>query len=71
MSRSPFAIRCLRWLAPVVALITSGMANGVTAGATVATTAGDFWVEPPTLRSLGFEWRIAGDDNRNASVAVS
>ncbi|HEY6922708.1 MAG TPA: hypothetical protein VI653_04505, partial [Steroidobacteraceae bacterium] len=35
------------------------------------TVSGDFWVEPPTLRSLGFEWRIAGDDNRNASVAVS
>ena len=35
------------------------------------TVAGDFWVEPATLRSLGFEWRITGDDNRNASVAVS
>jgi hypothetical protein len=36
-----------------------------------ATVAGDFWSEPPTLVSLGFEWRISGDDNRNASVAVS
>jgi hypothetical protein len=36
-----------------------------------ATTAGDLWVEPPTLVALGFEWRIVGDDNRNASVAVS
>ena len=35
------------------------------------TVAGDFWVEPPTLRSLGFEWRINGDDNRNARVEVS
>ena len=35
------------------------------------TVAGDFWAEPPTLVSLGFEWRIAGDANRNASVAVS
>jgi hypothetical protein len=35
------------------------------------TVAGDFWVEPPTLQSLGFEWRIDGDDNRNATVAVS
>ena len=35
------------------------------------TTAGDFTVEPPTLVSLGFEWRIQGDDNRNASVEVS
>jgi hypothetical protein len=37
----------------------------------VRTHAGDFWVEPPTLRSLGFEWRIAGDANHDASVAVS
>ena len=27
-------------------------------------------VEPPTLICLGFEWEIAGDDNRNASVEV-
>jgi hypothetical protein len=35
------------------------------------TTTGDFSVEPPTLLSLGFDWKIAGDDNRNASVDVS
>src|SRR5271155_3085921 len=35
------------------------------------TTSGDFTVEPPTLVSLGFEWRIAGDDNRNAHVDVT
>jgi hypothetical protein len=33
-------------------------------------TAGEFRVERPTLVSLGFEWRIAGDDNRNAHVEV-
>jgi hypothetical protein len=33
-------------------------------------TARDFVTEPPTLVSLGFEWHIDGDDNRNASVAV-
>ncbi len=32
---------------------------------------GRFIVEPPTLINLGFEWDIAGDGNRNASVAVS
>ena len=36
-----------------------------------STAAGDFWAEPATLVSLGFEWRITGDDNRNASVAVA
>jgi hypothetical protein len=53
----------------------AGTAEGVRAApggnATTATTAGDFWAEPPTLRSLGFEWRITGDDNRNAGVTVS
>jgi hypothetical protein len=36
-----------------------------------ATQAGEFLVEPPTLINLGFEWSIAGDDNRNAKVEVS
>ncbi|MGA8767922.1 MAG: hypothetical protein WB559_12965 [Candidatus Acidiferrales bacterium] len=36
-----------------------------------ATTADEFVIEPPTLVSLGFEWRISGDDNRNASVDVA
>jgi hypothetical protein len=31
---------------------------------------GKLVVEPPTLISLGFEWYIAGDDNRNAAVAI-
>src|SRR5579864_2940237 len=35
------------------------------------TTSGDFVVEPPTLISLGFEWKISGDDNRNAHVDVT
>jgi hypothetical protein len=33
--------------------------------------AGAFHVERPTLISLGFDWRIAGDDNRNARVEVA
>jgi len=36
-----------------------------------AVTPGEFTVDPPTLINLGFEWRIQGDDNRNASVEVS
>ena len=35
-----------------------------------AVTAGDFIVEPATIHNLGFEWKISGDDNRNATVAV-
>ena len=35
------------------------------------TASGAFAIERPTLVSLGFEWRISGDDNRNARVEVS
>src|SRR4029450_2467017 len=35
------------------------------------TTVKDFIIEPPTLVSLGFEWRIDGDDNRNAIGLLS
>jgi hypothetical protein len=35
------------------------------------TTAKEFITEPPTLLSLGFEWKVDGDDNRNATVEVS
>lgn len=31
----------------------------------------EFYVEPPTLVSLGFEWQIDGDANHNAAVTVS
>jgi hypothetical protein len=41
------------------------------ASAQTTTTAGEFSVEPPTLVSLGFDWKITGDDNRNATVDVS
>ena len=37
------------------------------ANAQTATTAGEFTIEPPTLVSLGFDWKIDGDDNRNAT----
>ena len=36
-----------------------------------AVTPGDLIVEPATLHCLGFERPIEGDDNRNATVAVS
>lgn len=36
-----------------------------------AVISGDFIVEPPTLLNLGFEWKITGDENRNAKAEVS
>ncbi len=41
------------------------------AWAQMNTTPGEFVTEPPTLVSLGFEWKISGDDNRNARVDVT
>src|SRR5688500_13536451 len=45
-------------------------ANVATRGAN-AVVPGELVVEPATLINLGFEWLIEGDDNLNASVAVS
>lgn len=42
----------------------------ISANAQNATQAGKFTVEHPTLLNLGFEWAIAGDTNRNATVDV-
>ena len=56
-----------------IACVAAVVGFGLTAGASAddAVTAGSFLVEPPTLLCLGFEWAIQGDDNHNASVAVS
>ena len=48
------------------AVLSLGAGNAVAANNTNVL---DLFVEPPTLSSLGFEWRIDGDDNRNATVA--
>lgn len=40
-------------------------------GAADAVVSGDLIVEPPTLENLGFEWKIGGDADRDASVAVA
>jgi len=45
--------------------------TGSTLLAADAVSPGKFVVERPTLICLGFEWRISGDDNRNATVEVS
>ena len=47
------------------------MSRPTNAAASSKTVSGQFITEPPTLISLGFEWEIQGDDNRNAEVTVS
>jgi len=47
---------------------------GVGAGSddgSLGTTAGEVFVEPPTLIAVGVEWYVDGDANRNASVDVA
>ena len=52
-------------------LIVLASAPAVAQAPQKAVTAQAFFTERPTLNSLGFEWRISGDDNRNAAVEVS
>jgi hypothetical protein len=54
--------------APVLCAVAALAA--FTAHAENRVTAGEASIEPPTLVSLGIDWQIEGDDNRNASVAV-
>ena len=61
-------------LTPCLFAVSLALATASATGpalASDATTAGAFTVERPTLLSLGFEWRISGDDNRNATVEVT
>ncbi|HEY8554514.1 MAG TPA: hypothetical protein VIL43_08250 [Burkholderiales bacterium] len=43
----------------------------VHAQSVAAATPGELVVEPPTLLSLGFEWYVEGDDDRDATVEVA
>jgi hypothetical protein len=67
-------MRGIHRAAAVLAALAALRGGGALAAASkpaIATQAGAFTVERPTLVSLGFEWRIAGDANRNARVEVS
>jgi hypothetical protein len=57
---------CL-WVGVMAGLLLAG----VPARAQTAVTAGKLVVDAPTLTAIGVEWKIAGDDNRNAAVQVS
>jgi hypothetical protein len=58
-------------VAGVAALGAMVLARGATAAAGDSIRAGELIVEPPTLISLGFEWTVEGDANRNASAAIA
>lgn len=58
-------------LCAVLAGATSCAMAQATSSAQDFVYADELVIEPPTLENLGFEWFIRGDDNRNATVAVS
>src|SRR6187549_637688 len=45
--------------------------NAAGQSSTPAAQPGQVVVEPPTTTALGVEWRIQGDDNRNAAVTLA
>jgi hypothetical protein len=61
------AITC-HFVALAIAVSAGGLAR---AQGAAGVTAGELVVEPPTLLSLGFEWYIDGDADRDAAVAVA
>ncbi len=63
--------RICRMLEKHIRPLALGLIFGSVLSAQSATTSGQFTAEPPTLVSLGFEWTITGDDNRNAKVDSS
>ena len=56
---------------PVLLALTLAALFAASSWAQTNTVPREFTVDPPTLVSLGFAWKIAGDDNRNARVDVT
>ena len=54
-----------------VGIAALGCGSSATAQSAQGVAAGELVVEPPTLISLGFEWRVEGDADRDAAVAVA
>lgn len=59
--------RAILW---AVLISAASSAPSVRAQDDAPITPGELVIEPPTLISLGFEWYVEGDSNRNASVEV-
>lgn len=57
-------------LLPLIILILSCLTWPARTYAANDIVPGQLVIEPPTLHSLGFEWNVTGDDNRNAEVTV-
>ncbi len=71
MSRSILPISATRSLRALLLPVLVATFLATPCRSQTTTTPGEFVVDPPTIVSLGFEWRISGDDNRNARVDVT
>src|SRR5438477_5221702 len=56
-------ILCAAFMLAVLGAVPARAENQVTSGKLV--------IDAPTLTAIGVEWKISGDDNRNAAVEVS
>ena len=63
MLKMPMAVRLAIVMLPLACVFAQTPDTLVRAGVVI--------VEPPTTGALGVEWRIEGDTNRNASVAIA
>jgi len=72
MRRAVWSMVAAGALAAVAHGAEPGKVNGYAPGpANNRIVPGKLVVDPPTIENLGFRWYIAGDSNRNASVAVT
>ena len=67
--------RCASSVAGCAGLVSAAafcflLSDPVAAQSIESVAPGSVIVEPPTLRSLGFEWPIEGDDNRDATAWI-
>src|SRR4051812_25552007 len=63
--------RSLPLILGAAVLLLEPLSSVPAADVTSKATPGELYIEHPTLINLGFEWPIAGDDNRNAKVDVA
>ena len=61
----------MRAYSVVIGIAALGFGANAAAQPAQAVIAGELVVEPPTLISLGFEWYVEGDADRDAAVAVA
>src|SRR5688500_14185377 len=63
-------MQTMKWMLVLAAGMWAPAASAAAPRPADASVPGEVIVEPPTLQSLGFEWPLSGDANRNATVNI-